>query len=74
MGPTTRILGVRPLKRALGPSFLTRSLSTCMPPTLFSKLAFWILVLIVSRGAATVMEATAPAIEAIKFWVHVALE
>ncbi|OWZ34351.1 hypothetical protein C347_01735 [Cryptococcus neoformans AD2-60a] len=36
------------------------------PPTLDPKLAFWIRVLTTSRGAATVMEATAPAMEATK--------
>ena len=47
---------------------------TVTPETLFSKFAFWMRVLMVSRGAATVMEATAPAIDATKFWPHVALE
>ena len=67
-------LGVNPLKKAVGPSFLIRSLMTVTPCTLRSKLAFWIRVLTVSRGAATVIEATAPAMEAMKFWPHVAFE
>lgn len=66
-------LGVSPLKNAVGPSSLNRSFTTTIPDTLRSKLAFWIRVLTVSRGAATVIDATAPAIEAIKFWVQVAL-
>ena len=73
MGPTTRIFGVRPLKRALTPSVLIRSLNTVMPETFVSKLAFWMRVLMTSRGAATVMEATAPETEARKFCVQVAL-
>jgi hypothetical protein len=44
------------------------------PLTLCSKLAFWIRVLTTSNGAATVMEATAPDTEAMKFCVQVALE
>jgi len=67
-------LGVRPLKKADAPSFLMRSFTTVIPWTLRSKFAFWIRVLTVSSGAATVMEATAPAIEAMKFWPHVAFE
>ena len=71
---TKLTLGVKPLKKAVGPSFLIRSLMTVTPCTLRSKLAFWIRVLTVSRGAATVIEATAPAMEAMKFWPHVAFE
>lgn len=56
------------------PSLRSISLTTVTPRTLVSKLAFWILVLTVSKGAATVIDATAPATEAIKFCVHVALE
>lgn len=47
---------------------------TVTPLTLCSKLAFWIRVLTTSNGAATVMEVTAPAMEAIKFCVQVAFE
>ncbi len=67
-------LGVSPLKKAEGPSCLMRSFTTVKPETLRSKLAFCIRVLTVSRGAATVIDATAPAIEAMKFWPQVALE
>lgn len=59
-------LGVNPLKKAPTPSCLIMSLIMVAPPTLDPKLAFWIRVLTTSRGAATVMEATAPAIEATK--------
>lgn len=39
----------------------------------FSKFRFWIRVLTTSRGADTNREADAPAIDAMKFWNHVAL-
>jgi hypothetical protein len=58
--------GVRPLKNAPGPSVRIMSRMTAIPEMLVLKLAFWIRVLTTSRGAATVMEATAPAIEATK--------
>ena len=61
------------MKSAVGPSFLIRSFTTVMPLTFVSKLAFWMRVLTVSSGAATVMDATAPATEATKFWPQVAL-
>ena len=59
--------GVNPLNSAIGPSLLSNSLRTVTPLTLLSKLAFWIRVLTTSSGAATVMDVTAPATEAIKF-------
>lgn len=59
-------LGVKPLKNAPTPSVLTISLMMVIPPTCELKLAFWIRVLTTSNGEATVMEATAPAIEATK--------
>lgn len=59
-------LGVRPLKNEVIPSLATISRIMAAPPTLEPKLAFWIRVLTTSRGAATVIEATAPAIEATK--------
>ena len=61
------------MNNAVGPSFLIRSLTTVTPDTFCSKFAFWIRVLTVSSGAATVMDATAPAIDATKFWPEVAL-
>ena len=71
---TERTFGVRPLNRAAGPSCLIRSLTTVTPESLVSKFWFWMRVLTVSRGAAMVIDATAPATDAIKFWVQVALE
>ena len=65
--------GVNPLKKAVGPSSLSRSFTTTKPDTFRSKFAFCMRVLIVSNGAAMVIDATAPAMEAMKFWVHVAL-
>lgn len=53
---------------------LINSRTTATPLTLFSKFAFWMRVLTVSSGAATVMDATAPAMDATKFWPQVALE
>lgn len=67
-------LGVKPLNNALAPSSFNISEMTFTPLTFVSKFAFWILVFTVSRGAATVIEATAPATEATKFWKKVALE
>lgn len=71
---TRHTLGVSPLKNAVGPSSRNRSFTTTTPETLRSKLAFWIRVFIVSSGAAIVIDATAPAIEAMKFCAQVALE
>jgi len=59
--------GVKPLKKAVGPSCLMSSFTTVIPCTFLSKFAFCIRVFTVSRGAATVIEATAPAIDAMKF-------
>jgi len=73
-GKTRRTFGVSPLNRAIEPSCLIRSLTTVTPESLVSKFWFWMRVLIVSRGAATVIDATAPATDAIKFCVQVALE
>ena len=48
------------------PSCLIISLMIVIPPTCELKLAFWIRVLTTSSGAATVMEATAPPMDATK--------
>jgi hypothetical protein len=61
------------LKKADAPSFLAMLLRIRKPLSGFSKLRFWIRVLMTSRGADTTSEADAPAMEAIKFWNHVAL-
>lgn len=70
---TEHTFGVRPLNRPPMPSLRTSSRKTTRPWTRVSKFAFWMRVLMTSSGAATVMLATAPAIEATKFWAQVAL-
>lgn len=67
LGPTTRIFGVNPLKNAPNPSCLIISFIIVTPPVFVSKFAFWIRVLTTSKGAETVIEATAPPILATKF-------
>jgi hypothetical protein len=62
------------LKKAPTPSVLTISLIIAIPPTLLLKLAFCILVLTTSRGEATVMDATAPAIEPTKSFCQPSLD
>ena len=66
-------MGTRPLKKADAPSFLAMLLRIRKPLSGFSKLRFWIRVLMTSRGADTTSEAEAPAMDAMKFWNHVAL-
>lgn len=66
-------LGTRPLKKADGPSFLAMLLRMRKPLSGLSKLRFWMRVLMTSRGADTTSEADAPAMDATKFWNHVAL-
>lgn len=65
--------GVNPLKNAPTPSCLTISRMMVIPPTCELKLAFWIRVLTTSNGEATVMEATAPAMEATKSGISIIL-
>jgi hypothetical protein len=55
------------------PSFFIMLETILKPLSGFSKLRFWIRVLITSSGADTTREAEAPAIEATKFWNHEAL-
>mmetsp|Transcript_17546 Transcript_17546/g.22101 ORF Transcript_17546/g.22101 Transcript_17546/m.22101 type:complete len:118 (+) Transcript_17546:34-387(+) len=71
-GPTTKSFGVKPLKNAPNPSFLTKFLKIVTPLSGLSKGLFWILVLTTSKGAATVIEAVAPATLAIVSWKKVA--
>ena len=66
-------MGTRPLKKADAPSFLAMLVRMRKPLSGLSKLRFWMRVLITSSGAETTSEAEAPAIEATKFWNHVAL-
>lgn len=66
-------LGTRPLKKAVAPSFFIMLEIILKPLSGFSKLRFWIRVLMTSRGAETRREAEAPAMEAMKFWNQDAL-
>ena len=60
-------LGVRPLKKLVRPSFFAMFDTMRKPDSGFSKLRFWIRVLITSRGADTIREALAPQTDATKF-------
>jgi len=71
-GPVMSSFGTRPLKNADGPSCRSMSLMILTPVSLASKFRFWMRVLITSNGADTISEALEPAIEATKFWNHVA--
>jgi hypothetical protein len=72
LGPVMSSLGVRPLKKEVMPSFFIMLDTILMPLSGFSKFLFWMRVLMTSRGAETMSEAVAPAIEATKFWPQVA--
>lgn len=61
------------MKKAEGPSFLAMLARMRKPLSGFSKLRFCTRVLITSSGADTTSEADAPAMDATKFWNHVAL-
>ena len=65
--------GVNPLKKLVSPSFLIILSTILNPRSGFSKFLFWIRVLITSSGAEMIIEADAPAMDAIKFCVQVAL-
>lgn len=66
-GPVMSSFGTSPLKNAVGPSCLAMLLIILNPDCASSKLRFWIRVLTTSRGAETIREAEAPAMEATKF-------
>lgn len=70
---TKHTLGTRPLKKLEKPSFLAMLDRMRKPLSGFSKFLFWILVLMTSSGAETTSEADDPAMDATKFWNHVAL-
>lgn len=72
LGPVINSFGTNPLKKALGPSCFAISEIIVKPLFGLSKLLFWMRVLTTSRGAETRREALAPAMEATKFWPHVA--
>jgi hypothetical protein len=67
-GPVMSNFGVRPLKKLVKPSFFIMLLSIRKPLSGLSKFRFCIRVLMTSRGADTIREAEAPAMEATKFW------
>ena len=73
LGPVMSSLGVRPLKKEPMPSFFIMLDTILMPLSGLSKFLFWMRVWMTSRGAETTSEAVAPAIEATKFWLQVAL-
>ena len=66
-GPVISSFGVRPLKKLVKPSFFTMLPTILKPDSGFSKFRFCILVLMTSRGAETISDAEAPAMEAMKF-------
>lgn len=66
-GPVMSSLGVRPLKKLVKPSFLAMLERILNPLSGFSKLRFWIRVLMTSNGADTRSDADAPTMEAMKF-------
>jgi hypothetical protein len=72
LGPVIRSFGVSPLKKLVNPSFLIIFDTILKPLSGLSKFLFWILVLMTSRGADTIKDALAPAIEATKFCVQLA--
>ena len=72
-GPVINSFGVNPLKKLVRPSLRAILPTIRQPDSGFSKLRFWMRVLMTSSGADTTSEAVAPAIEATKFWNHVAL-
>jgi hypothetical protein len=72
LGPVIRSFGVSPLKKLVKPSFLIIFDTILNPLSGLSKFLFWILVLMTSRGADTIKDALAPAIEATKFCVQLA--
>jgi hypothetical protein len=71
-GPTTISFGVSPLKKPPTPSFFTNLVSIDTPDSGESNGLLWILVLITSKGWATVIEEMAPAEDAIASCVQVA--
>lgn len=73
LGPVIKSLGVNPLKKLVNPSFLTMFPTILNPLSGFSKFRFCILVLITSKGAETINDADAPAIDATKFCAQVAV-
>lgn len=69
-GPVMSSFGVKPLKKLENPSFFAILLRIRKPLSGLSKFRFWIRVFMTSRGAETMREAEAPAMEATKFWLQ----
>lgn len=67
LGPVVNSFGVRPLKKAVKPSFFKVFLTILKPLSGLSKFLFWILVLMTSNGAETIRDAEAPTMELMKF-------
>ena len=59
--------GTKPLKKLVIPSFFIILPTILKPLSGLSKFLFWMRVLITSRGAETISEAEAPAMDATKF-------
>jgi hypothetical protein len=72
LGPVISSLGVSPLKKLARPSFRAMLLKMRTPDSGFSKLRFWIRVLITSSGADTISDALAPHTDATKFCAQLA--
>lgn len=70
LGPVIKSFGVRPLKNEVGPSIFIMLEMIRKPLSGFSKFLFCIRVLMTSKGAETMSDALAPAIEATKFWLQ----
>lgn len=73
LGPVMSSLGVRPLKKEVKPSLRIMLETMRKPLSGLSKFLFWMRVLMTSRGAETMSDALAPAMEATKFWPQVAV-
>jgi hypothetical protein len=73
LGPVMSSFGTSPLKKADAPSLRAMLVRMRQPLSGLSKLRFWMRVLITSSGADTISDALAPAMDATKFWPHVAL-
>jgi hypothetical protein len=73
LGPVINNFGTSPLKNAGNPSCFIMLETMRNPLSGLSKFRFCILVLTTSRGAETIRDALAPAIDATKFCDHEAL-
>ena len=69
-GPVISSFGVNPLKKLVIPSFFIILPTIRNPLSGFSKLRFCIRVLMTSKGAESISEAEAPAMDATKFCIQ----